>query len=240
MKKRMYIGIITVALLLTGCGAHNQTLEDNYDLIAEYAAGILIDHAYYNEDRYEYKSDLENETTKPTEFPTENNTQVSTEQATQENVKPTQRPTQSSTENQTQEQTKPVNVSMSELIGITGTEVICKKVIVTKEYTPDNILVITADSGRKFVVFELQIKNVSTNDITVTTSDDLYKLDTGKSSYKVFASGLLNELPRLENKTIKAGEIYDAVMIFNISEKDNVDNMQIISPAGLKSKVSIN
>lgn len=234
MKKAKILVLIVATAFLAGCGKTKELPEEQYDLIAEYCAGVLLDNAYANQDRYFYgdtsgQPSIEKETQKPTETPTK---------------EPNKKPTQGSTENQTDTLIKPTeSVKDEELIVdgepfvADGFNVKCKKAILAKTYSPDSILEIEASQGMKLLVFELDIKNESSSARKLAFEDFRAKVDN--KQYKIYASGLLNDVTTIADKAYEPGVASSVVVVFSVDESAKSDNIVVIMPDGKKVKVNV-
>ena len=227
MKKNVMIAAVLALVILTGCGSKEELTEEKYNLIAEYAAGILIDHAYVNEDRYAYKKENTSEYQEPstkeetTEKPTkQDNTQNSTE--TEKNTEDATGNTISPNDN------KPFDsiITYSELINIDGIKADWLRTVVTDYYSSDNMFYIKADPGKQFLVVELNLTNTAESDIKITQNDS-YRLFVGDRQYRNYTSGLINEISSLKSKVIASGTSYQVAIVFSIDEGTAVSGMRL-------------
>ena len=53
MKKRLFLILISCVVVLTGCGMGVELDPKENELIAEYAAGVMLMHSHYYDDRYD-------------------------------------------------------------------------------------------------------------------------------------------------------------------------------------------
>ena len=198
MRYKVPAALIIISLLLSGCGFVELTDEES-DIIAEYAAAKLLEDSYYYQSKY-----IENETT--TAEP--ETTAVQEPETTEGEAEP--------------ETTEEVSPYLNSLFSIKGVDVAFKGYKVTDEYPDDEdaLFSFEPEAGHDFLVAEFSLINNGAEDVTVNTidSEEIYRI-TVNTSYKCnnYATLLLNDITRLDNVTIKAGESYDAVLVFMIT-----------------------
>ena len=197
--------------------------SEQNNLIAEYAAGVLIKHSYNHSNRYEFSAsedETEEEPTVEPEKPTDEG----------ETVEP-EKPTSSEEETTT----APEEIKFEEVLGFENISVECDGYEVTEslDADPNGLFELVAETGYKFVVVNYMLTNTSEEEITVNTADKniilkaCFNNDYKYNNYD--ASILGNDLTVSKDVLIEAGAEYKAVTIFMVPEDvvDSIDSFII-------------
>ncbi len=226
------------------------------DLIAEYAAGVVLLHSHYYNDRYDkpwmYESENEEPTTEiPTmEDPTteEPTTEAPTIEApTIEEPTTDEGGTNESTEKEpssggqsgenvtTEPPTEEEELDLTEVFGTHPVRVSYVDYTVCTSYDvdPDGFFEIIPDKGCSFLVLNFTLNNRSFVSQTVSTLDKELIIKLTINDEEKFnnydASMLMNDLTVLKDTTLESGEEYKAVIIYMIPTEvaENIDSMFI-------------
>ncbi len=236
------------------------------DLIAEYAAGVMLMHSHYYDDRYDkpwiYDTETETEeatvdepaTEEPsTENPTaenatsENTTSENTTSGTTDNptsdgsVKPSGDGNSTGGETSAEE---PEVLDLTKAFGTHPVEVNYVDFVVCDSYDvdPEGFFEIVPDEGCSFLVLNFTLNNRSFVKQTVNTSgeDVIIRLTVNdKNKYNNYdASMLLNDLTVLSDITLESREVYNTVILYMIPTEvaDNVDTMYIEVASDIENK----
>lgn len=214
MKKKILVSLVTVLafLQMQGCSGDVTMTDEQEDIIAQYAAGVMLRYSYENEWKYTKLYDAiygyhpttseEDETTSTSKSETTTSSSSSS----------------SSTTTTTQAATNLSN-TLPQALGLSSCSITYSKYSVGSTYplNPDSIYV-PAESDRVVVGVEFTIVNHSTSAVTANTSTSgvLMKLKVSGTSYTNYATLLKNSLLTLSNVTINPGESYTAVVLFQI------------------------
>ena len=109
--------------------------------------------------------------------------------------------------------------SLSQALGLSGVEVKYKAVSIGERYPTEAYAVcVPADSGCKVVAVEFTIKNTGSAAVTATTksSSVTMKLNIGGGTYNQYKSMLKDDICGLDGVSIKPGDSYTAVAIFQV------------------------
>lgn len=204
MKKRLIAVIIICMFIFTGCTRAIELTEEQNELVAEYAAGVLVKNSYT------YK-------TKYAEFGRNPNSGTEEE---------TETPSETETETEKPQDTDDVNngalAYASKALGIEPVEVTYKSYKVVDEYPDDEdaLFTVIPEPGYKFVVVLFNLHNPGDKAVTLNTAENstIFKATINKASVNNFATLLLNDITALSDVTIEAGADYEGVVMFMISE----------------------
>lgn len=215
-KKVVIMRKLTIAVLcvigvfaLSGCGDKVSLTNEQNDMIAEYVAGVLLEHSYDNEWKYTKlnSSRVANKVTGTTAATTPNTTGQ-----------------KATTASSTKEATITAS-SLTEALGLSSVDVSYKNISIGDRYPTEAYAVcVPADSGCKVVAVEFTIKNTGTSVYTATTKSSgvSMNLKLGDGTYKQYKSMLKNDISSLDNISIKAGESYTAVAVFQVPAESAV------------------
>lgn len=220
--------------------------SEQNNLIAEYAAGVLIKHSYNHSNRYEFSAsedETEEEPTVEPEKPTDEGETVEPEKPSGEDeTKKPDKPTEEDeskpekpTSSEEETTTAPEEFKFEEVLGFENISVECDGYEVTEslDADPNGLFELVAETGYKFVVVNYMLTNTSEEEITVNTADKniilkaCFNNDYKYNNYD--ASILGNDLTVLKDVLIKAGAEYKAVTIFMVPEDvvDSIDSFII-------------
>ena len=218
------------------------------DLVAEFAAGMLIPYSYLYEDRYDTWKTTEAETTAPSEEPTipdeeptipdEDPTEDATEDVTGEAgtgeagtgdgepvIKPSdENPSQGNDPDKTK-------LELCQVFGTHPVEIIFNGYDVCEGYDiAGGLFEITPEHGCKFVVVKFIVHNKSFEDKVISTVDKdviirgIFNDKLISNNYD--AAVVANDLTVLKDVKIKSAEKYEAVLFFMIPSDvaDNIDS----------------
>ena len=218
MKKKILVSLVTVLafLQMQGCKGDVTMTDEQEDIIAQYAAGVMLRYSYENEWKYTKLYDAiygyhpttseEDETTSTSKSETTTSSSNSSSGSS------------SSTTTTTQAATN-LSDTLPQALGLSSCSVTYSKYSVGSTYplNPDSIYV-PAESDRVVVGVEFTIVNHSSSPVTANTSTSgvLMKLKVSGTSYTNYATLLKNSLLTLSNVTINPGESYTAVVLFQI------------------------
>lgn len=235
MKKRISVLLIICMLVMSGCSVGIDLDANESDLVAEFAAGMLIPYSYLYENRYDTWKTKEEETTIPdVEEPTQEPTieEPTTEPSTDSEGDPVIKP---SDENPTQgDESGKDKLELCQVFGTHPVEINYNGYTVVDGYDiAGGLFEITPEHGCKFVVVNFLVHNKSFEDKTIATVDKEVILravineTTRCNNYD--ATVLTNDLTMLKDVTIKSGEKYETVLLFMIPSEvaDNIESFVI-------------
>lgn len=218
------------------------------DLVAEFAAGMLIPYSYLYENRYDTWKTKEEEPTLPSEEPT-----IPDEEPTIPDEEPTEEPTEdASGEAGTGEagtgEGDPVikpsdetptlggdpdktKLELCEVFGTHPVEIIFNGYEVCESYDiAGGLFEISPEHGCKFVVVKFSVYNKSFEDKVINTYDKeviiraIFNGSTRTNNYD--AAVVENDLTVLKDVKLESAEKYEAVLFFMIpsAEADNIES----------------
>lgn len=227
------------------------------DLIAEYAAGVMLMHSHYYDDRYDkpwmYNTESEPETPTIEEPTTEEPTteEPTTEKPTDEGTEQptTERPSGDGTEQPSGSQEEPsteepVELDLTKVFGTHPVEVKYVDYTVCDSYDvdPEGFFEIIPDEGCSFLVLNFTLNNRSFVKQTVSTlgEDIIIRLTINdENKYNNYdASMLMNDLTVLPDTTLESKEVYNAVILYMIPSEitNNIDTMFIEVATDMENK----
>lgn len=253
MKKSIVVLLILCMLLFSGCSMGVDLDAKENDLVAEFAAGILIPYSYLYEDRYDTWKTTEEETTAPGEEPT-----IPDEEPTIPDEEPTEDVTEDSTEDATGEvgtgedgtgEGNPVikpsdenpsqgndpdktKLELCEVFGTHPVEIIYTGYEVCEGYDiAGGLFEITPEHGCKFVVVKFNVHNKSFEDKIISTVDKeviirgIFNGNTRTNNYDTAV--VANDLTVLKDVKLESAEKYEAVLFFMVPSDvaDNIDSL---------------
>ena len=258
MKKKKTIIILfgtMIAATLTGCGDKVSLTEEQYELIAEYAAGTMLKYSFDNEyntsklNTYKntYKGSSSTQTTtssaKGSSTATTSTTKAGSTTSAGGNSSGTATTTASSAKGGTASTTNAaaattISQGFSNLLDISGLQFNCTNVSVTKSYPEGQYVIgMSAEDGKNLVVLEYEIVNNSGSDVTITTNNMnlSMKITANGSSYSNYSTIFKNDILNLYNVSISNGASYKAVAVFMVSSADSESADMVTSLSLLKS-----
>lgn len=209
MKIKILVGVLCSILVftLTGCQVSSITLnQDQEDFVADYAANRLLQHSYtYNKTLVEVK---ETET-KADKIGEEANSQF--------NVEKNDNTTETNTE---------LNSPLNQALSLDGFEVMFNGYSIVYSYpeslSEDALFIMTATEGAKILVLKFNIKNISSETISINMQDKglSYKAYLNNSiEYKEKLTLFLNALNTYSG-TFGIGENKELILVYQIAEND--------------------
>lgn len=216
---RIIIPVILLCLMLSGCANSVNLSSEQSDIVAEYAAGVLLKYSYDYKSRYkDLGNDIINEPeTKEPE--TDPDTQPETTPAGNDET------TSGNDNNNTN------NWNISKDLGLGDLLVEYKDYVITQEYPDDSsaMFSFTAQEGYTFIVFNFNLTNKGTEDVLCNNSDDksVIALNLNGNTYYNYANLMFNDITNLKDVTIKAGETQNGILVFMVPE-DKVTEIKSI------------
>lgn len=200
-KYILSVCLFCTMLALAGCTKSRELTEEQQDVIAEYAAGVVLQHDEgYSRRLVEQEMVLE-QTPLPTANPQVTAVPVS-EEATAEST---------DVENTAEE------VALNDLYHVAGMEAVYKSYSVCREYTKE----IRASKDECMYVVSFQVKNTTDKALKVDLSKRgiRYVLDVDGGEYTAHMSFLENGGMDFLKTKLKAHSSEKAVVIFRLPEK---------------------
>lgn len=212
--KRILLITIIAALLCTGCGLTSEISpdEEQNELIAEYAAGVMLKYSYKNEWNYtKVRNAMEGTGTHSTTSPTKSGTNT--------------QPTSSTKAPETTTTTAAVTTDPMQLLakglGFNGASINYTKYYVGTAYPEKElVLSVAAPAGKKVVAVELEISNDSSGPLVCNTKNTpvAVKLSLNGTEYQEYYTILSNDLINLDNISVAPNAKYTAVAVFMVPE----------------------
>lgn len=227
MKKFATVCIgVGLMFALTGCGNDVKLSREENDLVAEYIAGVMLKHSYENQWEYEKLDALKKQNAAASDTNSSGSSNVSpTQSAGASNTKPTNAPTTTPKPIETQ----PSNVSdsgtvmnsMKEALGLNMADISYTAVLSGLRYPEGEYVVsVPANNSCILVAVEFEIKNPTTVDIVADTSSSKVTMKLGMEGtmFSKSVTILKNDITRLKQVKIGAGQIYTACAVFQVPE----------------------
>lgn len=226
MRKMFCFAFVALSFLMTACSNVTSDLtEEQGDIIAEYAADLLLSYDKNYSDKY---VEAEPTTEKATfgeeiEF-------TSPEASTSGKDKETG---EEGTTKPVEETTTEAKLStIEEILGIDGVKITYKDFILTDTY-PNNMkdafFVMKAVENTKLLILKLDVKNVTSNDIklNIMKYNARYRANINDSDKLVAQVTLLLNAFNTYEGTIKANKSEELVLVFqtNAKSKSDIKNM---------------
>lgn len=201
--------LFSMLTVFTGCGDDVNLTNEQSDLVAEYIAGTMLKYSYDNEWKYRKLNMAQNGSESNIESPTIQEIE-------------SQNPTESGTEQLPTVSEDSIKLSkvLPEALDMSGAVIRYSKAVVGDSYpTGDYVLSVPAVSGKKVVALEFTVQNNTSVPIVANTSSRgvLMKLAIGNTKVTCHGTLLNNDLLRMNNQTIAAGESCTAVVIFQVN-----------------------
>ena len=233
MKNRFKILIIYVMIFtfLTGCAKVKDISPEHNGMIAEYVAGVLLKYSHSYKEKYEDLSggfvstvpdEFETETTPGEE---ETTTGKEEETTTVPNVpgQPSDKPTSEGETGTTE-----VEWHIEKEMGLEPLTMEYESYVVTKEYPDDEdaIFTFTAEDGYTFLVLNFKLYNDTDKDVTInnysTRPAIKAYINDNKPVYN-YANLMMNDITALKDITVKAGDVFDGIIVYMIKENELAD-----------------
>lgn len=206
VKKRqiLLLCLCFSVLMLAGCAQGRNLSEEQQDLVAEYSAGVLLQH----EDSYERRL-LKQEELAETAQPTV--TASSTPKST-----PSHAPDRGSASGE-EETVK--EISLNTLYGVPGMDVTYQSYTICREYPKKNsVFQLTAKKGERLLVVKYKVKNTTSKSLKVNLINRQigYTMNLDGTEYEptiaIQKNGGLNYL----KTTIKPHSSQQAIVVYSI------------------------
>lgn len=206
MKKNSFRNLAVLsalcAVLTTGCSQGIDINNEQNDIIANYAARVVVRTTKVN---YLYTPDIKEP--QPGTSDDYNNEETQTDE--QGNVIAA----------------KKDYTLLSDYMKMDGVEITYKDCVISDEYPNDGtaLFVVEAEPGKKLVAVEYSLTNNTDNEVTYTVPDDgvIFRLKLDNSnSVMSFKTLLLNDFSNLKNFKLAAGESRTAVIVFQVDTED--------------------
>lgn len=239
MKLKKYIGVfvsVCALAIFAGCYEPLEITESEMDMVAEYAAGVLVKHGTQakdilldREEQEEAFAALATPTPRPTLAPfdkEEDKTSPGNEEndGTQEAVRPTETVTPDNSEQTMQD--------LTDIIGKDDFYFRYKGYKATSLYQGSDDLFAAAGDGKQLVVVEFEVTNQSQSGATLmlnkgASKEFIYTLRTGGKTIRPSLTLLNEDIYTSYNATYKAGESKTCVLVFECDENLSLSNMTL-------------
>lgn len=223
LKFKMFLAISGLSmLLLTGCASSILLTDNESDIVAEYIAGLIFKYDKNYEEvlinpEEDEESNVDTVTTTPTPSPT---------LAIADENKDVTNKNEASFINDSNLQ---ANADFTEVIGVKNLTIEYSGYEI-KDSLSDTYFNIEAGDGKQLLIVKFKVKNNSKKDIALNLakSDILYQLDINTGNFqKPLLTFLDNDL-RLIDTTVKGNSTLDTVLVFSVSDKVNLDVVNVI------------
>ncbi len=216
MRKTIIAFALAMLICLSGCDSDIQITQEQNDLIAEYAAGVLL--KYSNEYQYKY-SKLDNK--KPGQQPgqPENPTDAPSQGETAAN-----NPGNQDTSQAGQEPTEAVAGALQELAKALGGDVRVgyNSYVVGDAYPVDGLVSMPAATGKKILALEFLLSNQGSEKILCNGKDSKIVLKIKINDKEYYQAGTIfnNDVANMKDYAIEAGKQDIGIAVFMIPEGD--------------------
>ncbi len=233
MKMKKYIGSVLGVCALTmfaGCYEPLNITEEEMDIVAEYAAGVLVKHGTQSkealldpEEQEEEFARLATPTPRPTLAPTKPAEDKTP--AGEDKPAPTEKPAATPIPDNTE-------LTMRDLTELIGKEEFFFRYVgctTAGIYEGAGGMLAAAGTGKKLVVLEFEITNQSATGATLSmnkgaTKEYVYTLLTDGKSIRPSLTLLEEDFYTSYTGTYKAGETKTGVLVFECNEDLSIDN----------------
>lgn len=194
-----------MAVLLTGCSQAVDLTVEEKDIIANYAARVIVRATQRD---YTYTPDIQQAVYDPSVYESE----------TDENGNVIAIPHDYS--------------ELADYLGMEGVMISYKGCSVSKEYPQgeDALFVLNADEGRQLVVVEYEVTNVGDKELVYSTPEDMpvFRLIVNENTkIRSFKNILVNDFSNMNSFIIAPGETKTAIIVFDVDETQT-DSMNYI------------
>lgn len=239
MKRRKTIGVLIGAcgiLALGGCYEPLEITDAEMDIVAEYAAGVLVEHGTQTTEKLLDREEQEvakqlsaTPTPRPTIAPGKTE-QDDPDDGKNDEKSPTKAPSQAPTA--VPDNTELTMQDLTELLDkedfffrYTGYQT-------TPLYQGNGDLFAAANEGKQLVVLEFEVTNQSSQAVKLEMNKGaskgyIYTLRMGTSSVKPSLTLLQEDLYTSYSMEYAAGETKKGVLIFECSEKEKMDSLTL-------------
>lgn len=237
MKQKKFIGALLGAFMVAGLAGCYEPLEitnEEMDMVAEYAAGVLVKHGTQSTevllDKEEQKVARQLSAT-PTPRPTlapVGTSKEETQAGDEEAVLPTVRPTPTAMPENTE-------LTMQDFTDLMGkgefffryTDYEC-----TSIYQGEGDLFAAAEEGKQLIVLEFEITNQSSQAATLVLNkgaekEFAYTLRIGSKTIKPSLTLLQEDFYTSYERKYAAGETKKGVLVFECAKETSLENMKL-------------
>lgn len=212
MRKTIIAFALAMLLCLSGCDSDIQITQEQNDLIAEYAAGVLL--KYSNEYQYKY-SKLDNRQPDKPENPTEAPSQGETA---------ANNPGNEDSSQGAQEPTEAVAGALEALSKALGGDVRVgyNSYVVGDSYPVDGLVSMPATAGKKLLVLEFLLSNQGSEEVLCNGKDSkiILKIEINDKEYYQAGTIFNNDVANMKDYAIGAGKQDIGIAVFMIPESD--------------------
>ena len=194
---RLFAAVAFCAVFMTGCSQGVELTTEQNDIIANYAARLIVRATYVD---YTYIPDIKDSVAQDTTEP--------------EDTRPSE---EIAAENEEKYEEFAKSFDMGGLV------VSYKDTIISDEYPVDEnaLFVLPAENGNKLVVVEFNMYNPTSESISYTTGDDvpIFRLVLDeKTTIRSFKNILPNDFSNMKDFTIGPGENSTGIIVFQVEE----------------------
>lgn len=227
MKKWLSLLMLsTCVFLLAGCNDVKDLTDDETKLIAEYAAGLLLEYDANYVDRIEEGDKAAQEMTEEASTEQDDTQEVTAEEQSEED-----------TEDNTSAEERIVGSEgdIAKIAGIAGVSVSLKDYQIVDRYPEtkeeDTVVDVEAADGYKLLVIRFKVQNTTEDVVNVSLIDkqlEYHIVCNGVDTAEPMLTILMNDLGTLET-SIQPGEEQEAVLLFQISDnmKDQLESIDL-------------
>lgn len=225
-KKFLLIGMSALLCMLCGCLETTPLTNDEMDVVAEYAASLLLKYDSGFDSPLYYGNDMEEEiqvtpTLMPEKTPTTTPAITSYPEKDPEITTPAPTPVQYSDAEITKQ--------LTEMIAVEDITVSCESYEIMDSVVSNDYFSLQAKNGRKYVVVMFRLKNNSNQEAVFDASGKglSYSIDINTSvKSRVSLSMLENDLQYMPI-TVPANGMAEAVLVFEIADMQ-IDTLHLL------------
>ncbi|MDD6571658.1 MAG: hypothetical protein PUF12_04615 [Thermoflexaceae bacterium] len=217
MKRKVISVLLIFAFLLSGCTSVTELTSEEEDLIAEYAAGMMIK-------KYKESKGI---ITTPDNQPVISETEAGTKNNTEEEIPSA---TGNAVENETGDFFEDETISsqtavstLEEVLNVKGVEISVIGYSVEERYPTEELsFSVEASTGHKLLVVEYDVWNSVDADAVMELDAKnvaIRAVINGSTKVNVFKTMLKNDLLNMNGVKFAPGEAKTGVLIFNISDE---------------------
>lgn len=227
MKKWLSLLMLSICVfLLAGCNDVKDLTDDETKLIAEYAAGLLLEYDVNYVDRIEEGDKAAQEMTEEASTEQDDTQEVTAEEQSEED-----------TEDNTSAEERIVGSEgdIAKIAGIAGVSVSLKDYQIVDRYPEtkeeDTLVDVEAADGYKLLVIRFKVRNTTEDVVNVSLIDkqlEYHIVCNGVDTAEPMLTILMNDLGTLET-SIQPGEEQEAVLLFQISDnmKEQLESIDL-------------
>lgn len=216
---KILITMIGMCISVCGCTKVRELKTEQNDIIAEYAAGVLVKYSYVYKGKYtDLSGDFKSEIILPETEPSIE------EETTPEETSPDITDETTPSESVGEQETENGKWDVSEAMGLGGLELEYSSYIITKEYPDDEsaVFTFTAQEGYTFAVMKFLLVNNTESDITVDNSElkpAVKAYFNDKSPVYNYANLMKDDITNLKNVTVPSGSSCEAILVYMIEDE---------------------